>query len=90
MCAGLSEPDAVDFHAVMIFLFAQLYVRQAQRPEAMEVWPQSQVTPPLSTCLGQIDFLLTLDGSTPSQRCNPAQHFKPALKSVLCLQMSLT
>ncbi|KAK9861271.1 hypothetical protein WJX84_009127, partial [Apatococcus fuscideae] len=40
---GLSEPDAVDFHAVMIFLFAQLYVRQAQRPEAMEVWPQSQV-----------------------------------------------
>ncbi|KAK9848552.1 hypothetical protein WJX84_011016 [Apatococcus fuscideae] len=40
---GLSEPEAVDFHAVMIFLFAQLYVRQAQRPEAMEVWPQSQV-----------------------------------------------
>ena len=39
--AGKSEADAVDVHAVTLFLFAQLYIRQVQRPEAMEVWPSA-------------------------------------------------
>ena len=37
--AGQSEAAAVDAHAVAMFLFAQLYIRQAVRPEAMDVWP---------------------------------------------------
>lgn len=31
----------MDAHAVALFLFAQLYSRQVQRPEAMEVWPST-------------------------------------------------
>jgi hypothetical protein len=34
-------PDAVDAHAVGLFLFAQLYQRQAARPDTMDVWPGS-------------------------------------------------
>ena len=37
--AGQSEASAVDAHSVALFLFAQLYIRQATRPEAMDVWP---------------------------------------------------
>lgn len=29
----------VDIHAVALFFFVQLYSRQAQRPDAMDVWP---------------------------------------------------
>ncbi|KAK9839640.1 hypothetical protein WJX81_002320 [Elliptochloris bilobata] len=36
---GGTEASAVDAHAVALFLFAQLYIRQAQRPDAMDVWP---------------------------------------------------
>lgn len=45
--AGSSEAGSVDVHAVALFLFAQLYIRQVQRPEAMEIWPSSPggVTP---------------------------------------------
>lgn len=35
-------PDAVDAHAVGLFLFAQLYQRQAARPDTMDVWPGSE------------------------------------------------
>ena len=44
--AGKSEADGVDVHAVALFLFAQLYFRQVQRPEAMEVWPSSPGSSP--------------------------------------------
>lgn len=33
------QPKAVNIHAVALFLLAQLYTRQAQRPDAMDVWP---------------------------------------------------
>ena len=36
---ALPEPESVEVHAVGMYLFAQLYIRQAQRPEAMETWP---------------------------------------------------
>ncbi|KAK9824118.1 hypothetical protein WJX72_007884 [[Myrmecia] bisecta] len=36
---GKTEAEAVEAHAVALFLFAQLYIRQAQRPDAMDVWP---------------------------------------------------
>ena len=35
----MPEPVTVEVHAVGMYLFAQLYIRQAQRPEAMETWP---------------------------------------------------
>lgn len=34
-----NELEAVDAHAVVLFLFTQLYIRQAQRPDPMDVWP---------------------------------------------------
>ena len=41
---GATNPDAVDVHAVALFLFAQVYVRRhhaaAQQP-SMDVWPTS-------------------------------------------------
>ena len=43
--AGRPEPEIVDAHAIALFLFAQLYVRQAQRPDAMEVWPTNSGLP---------------------------------------------
>lgn len=33
------QATAVDVHAAALFLVAQLYIRQCQRPEAMDVWP---------------------------------------------------
>ncbi|KAK9810967.1 hypothetical protein WJX73_001581 [Symbiochloris irregularis] len=33
------QPATVDVFAVALFLVAQLYIRQCQRPEAMDVWP---------------------------------------------------
>ena len=36
---GLPQADSVEVHAVGMYLFAQLYIRQAQRPDAMETWP---------------------------------------------------
>ncbi|DBB07821.1 TPA: hypothetical protein ACH3X3_009230 [Trebouxia sp. C0006] len=33
------QPRQVDIHAVALFFFAQLYIRQAQRPDQMDVWP---------------------------------------------------
>jgi len=36
-CSG--QPRQVDIHAVALFFFAQLYIRQAQRPDQMDVWP---------------------------------------------------
>ena len=32
----------VDIYALALYLFAQLYIRQAQRADAMDVWPSSQ------------------------------------------------
>ena len=37
--AATGQQKAVNIHAVALFLFAQLYTRQAQRPDAMDVWP---------------------------------------------------
>ena len=56
--------STVDIHAVALYLFAQLYIRQAQRADAMDVWPSSQpyatsaavtvsVLPPLIALLAQ-------------------------------------
>ena len=36
---GQPPAESVEVHAVGMYLFAQLYIRQAQRPEAMETWP---------------------------------------------------
>lgn len=33
------QPKQVDIHAVALFFFAQLYLRQAQRPDTMDIWP---------------------------------------------------
>lgn len=33
------QPRSVDIHAVALFFFAQLYLRQAQRPDTMDIWP---------------------------------------------------
>ncbi|DBB03885.1 TPA: hypothetical protein ACH3X1_012971 [Trebouxia sp. C0004] len=33
------QPRQVDIHAVALFFFAQLYIRQAQRPDQMDIWP---------------------------------------------------
>jgi hypothetical protein len=41
-----STASRVDIYAVALYLFAQLYIRQAQRADAMDVWPSSQ---PLAT-----------------------------------------
>ena len=38
---GRAEADRADVHAVALYLFAQLYIRQAQRADAMDVWPSS-------------------------------------------------
>ena len=38
MCSA-GQPRQVDIHAVALFFFAQLYLRQAQRPDAMDIWP---------------------------------------------------
>lgn len=37
-----SSASRVDIYAVALYLFAQLYIRQAQRADAMDVWPSSQ------------------------------------------------
>ena len=37
-----STASRVDIYAVALYLFAQLYIRQAQRADAMDVWPSSQ------------------------------------------------
>ena len=37
-----STANRVDIYAVALYLFAQLYIRQAQRADAMDVWPSSQ------------------------------------------------
>lgn len=37
-----SSANRVDIYAVALYLFAQLYIRQAQRADAMDVWPSSQ------------------------------------------------
>ena len=38
---GRAEADRADVRAVALYLFAQLYIRQAQRADAMDVWPSS-------------------------------------------------
>ena len=38
---GVSEANVVDICAVALYMFAQLYMRQAQRADAMDVWPSS-------------------------------------------------
>jgi hypothetical protein len=38
---GVSEANTVDICAVALYMFAQLYIRQAQRADAMDVWPSS-------------------------------------------------
>ncbi|CAL8467086.1 g6622 [Coccomyxa elongata] len=38
---GTSEANVVDVCAVALYMFAQLYIRQAQRADAMDVWPSS-------------------------------------------------
>lgn len=48
-------------HAVALFLFAQLYIRQAQRPEAMEVWPTASGSP-----AGSEDASMLTAAATPS------------------------
>lgn len=37
--AHAGQLQQIDIHAVALFFFAQLYSRQAQRPDAMDVWP---------------------------------------------------
>ncbi len=38
---GTSEANVVDVCTVALYMFAQLYIRQAQRADAMDVWPSS-------------------------------------------------
>lgn len=38
---AVRQNEAVDVHAVALYLFSQLYTRQAQRPDAKEIWPSS-------------------------------------------------
>ena len=52
MSTGPADPDAVDVHAVVLFLLAQVYVRrhhQAAQQPAMDVWPGG---PSLEAALG--------------------------------------
>ena len=65
--AGRSEAEGVDAYAVALFLFAQLYIRQGQRPEAMEVWPALS-NGEASTSSGQEPLSPACSGSTGSSR----------------------
>ncbi|EIE26747.1 TBCC-domain-containing protein [Coccomyxa subellipsoidea C-169] len=38
---GISEANTVDACTVALYMFGQLYIRQAQRADAMDVWPSS-------------------------------------------------
>ena len=38
---GISEASTVDACTVALYMFGQLYIRQAQRADAMDVWPSS-------------------------------------------------
>mmetsp|Transcript_707 Transcript_707/g.2084 ORF Transcript_707/g.2084 Transcript_707/m.2084 type:complete len:651 (+) Transcript_707:360-2312(+) len=65
---GPGDPDAVDVHAVALFLFAQVYVRRhhlsSQQP-ALDVWPG-----------GHASEAAALDPSSPGrQRTNHTAHF---------------
>ena len=39
--AAGAEANQADARAIALYLFAQLYIRQAQRADAMDVWPSS-------------------------------------------------
>lgn len=69
----MSEADAVDVHAVAQFLFAQLYIRQVQRPEAMEVWPTAN-----STGVPGAEAAAAFGGSPSSSSHTHSETFTPA------------
>lgn len=40
---GSNEANTADVCTVALYMFAQLYIRQAQRADAMDVWPSSSL-----------------------------------------------
>lgn len=57
---GSRVAHRVDVYAVALYLFAQLYIRQAQRPDAMDVWPSSspQATAAAATAVSRLPVMI--------------------------------
>ncbi|KAK9916762.1 hypothetical protein WJX75_006671 [Coccomyxa subellipsoidea] len=63
---GVSEANTVDICAVALYMFAQLYIRQAQRADAMDVWPSSSPQAAAAGFSGSVFAQATPLGSEPS------------------------